>query len=77
MLLKHAAVLAGTLIESMAGNNPATVIALSERKVACRNCNLSQLCLPISRGEADPALLDHIIKRRRPMAPGRISLARG
>jgi len=60
MLLKHAAALAGTLIESMAENNFATVIALSERKAACRNCTLLQLCLPISRGEADLALPDHI-----------------
>jgi len=70
MLLKYAAALARTLIESMAEKNSATVIPLSDRKVACRNCTLFQLCLPIGLGEADLALLDRIIKRRRPVARG-------
>lgn len=39
-------------------------------KVACKDCNLFQLCLPVGLGEADLALLDRVIKRRRPLRRG-------
>ena len=39
-------------------------------KVACKHCNLFQLCLPVGLGEADLALLDRVIKRRRPLRRG-------
>jgi CRP/FNR family transcriptional regulator len=39
-------------------------------QVACRDCNLFQLCLPIGMGEADLALLDRVIKRRRTLRRG-------
>lgn len=54
----------------MTEKNSATVVTLSDLKVACRNCTLFQLCLPIGLGEADLALLDRIIKRRRPVRRG-------
>ena len=38
--------------------------------VACRDCSLFQLCLPIGVDRADLALLDRIIKRRRPVQRG-------
>src|SRR3989338_3162900 len=38
--------------------------------VACRDCSLFQLCLPIGVDRADLALLDRIIKRRRPVKRG-------
>ncbi len=50
--------------------NSANVIHLSTRKVECRDCTLFQLCLPIGVDQADLALLDRIIKRRRPVKRG-------
>src|SRR3989338_5787074 len=38
--------------------------------VACRDCSLFQMCLPIGVDQADLALLDRIIKRRRPVKRG-------
>jgi CRP/FNR family transcriptional regulator len=38
--------------------------------VACQDCSLFQLCLPIGVDQADLALLDRIIKRRRPVKRG-------
>lgn len=35
--------------------------------IACKDCNIYQLCLPLGVGEADLNLLDRIIKRRRPL----------
>jgi CRP/FNR family transcriptional regulator len=49
---------------------PQNVIKLDDLKVACRNCTLFQLCLPIGVSEADLELLDRIIKRRRPVRRG-------
>ncbi len=48
----------------------ANVISLPARKVECRDCTLFQLCLPIGVDQADLALLDRIIKRRRPVRRG-------
>lgn len=39
-------------------------------KVACKDCSLSHLCLPVGIGEADLALLDQIIKRRHTLKRG-------
>jgi CRP/FNR family transcriptional regulator len=39
-------------------------------KIACRNCNIFQLCLPVGISDPDLELLDRIIKRRRPLAKG-------
>ena len=39
-------------------------------KVACKDCNLFQLCLPFGLGDADLALLDSIIKRQRVIKRG-------
>jgi CRP/FNR family transcriptional regulator len=39
-------------------------------KVACKDCNLFQLCLPVGVGEADLVLLERIIKRRRVLKRG-------
>lgn len=43
---------------------------LDQLRVACRDCSLFQLCLPVGMNEADLALLDRIIKRRRPVRRG-------
>jgi CRP/FNR family transcriptional regulator len=42
----------------------------AERPVACRNCTLFQLCLPVGIGAADLDLLERIIKRRRMLERG-------
>lgn len=38
--------------------------------VACQDCSLHQLCLPVGLDGADLALLDRIIRRRRPLRRG-------
>lgn len=47
-----------------------TVIDLAHLKIACKDCNLFQLCLPVGIAEADLARLESIIKRRRPVKRG-------
>ncbi len=54
----------------MIEKDPATVSRLSTLKVACQDCTLFQLCLPIGLDKADLVLLDRIIKRRRPVKRG-------
>lgn len=54
----------------MRQNDSAAVVNLSTLKVACRDCTLFQLCLPIGIDDADLALLDRIIKRRRAVKRG-------
>lgn len=46
------------------------VINISNIRIACKDCSLFQLCLPLGVGEADLELLDSIIKRRRPLRRG-------
>lgn len=46
------------------------IVNLSQLKVACRDCSLFQLCLPVGIGPGDLDLLDRIIKRRRPIRRG-------
>jgi len=41
-----------------------------EPKVACQDCSLFELCLPVGLGDADVALLDGLIKRRRVLKRG-------
>ncbi len=43
---------------------------LNRLKVACQDCSLFQLCLPVGLEEGDLELLDQIIKRRRPVNRG-------
>jgi CRP/FNR family transcriptional regulator len=54
----------------MIENKAANVISLSTLKVACKDCTLFQLCLPLGVSEADLQLLDRIIKKRRAVKPG-------
>lgn len=43
---------------------------LDQIKVACKDCNLFQLCLPVGIDERELEELDSIIKRRRPLKRG-------
>ena len=43
---------------------------LPRLKVACKDCTLFQLCLPVGMDEPDLELLESIIKRRRPLQRG-------
>ncbi len=43
------------------------VISLDSVKVACKNCSLSTLCLPIGLTPEDTERLEHIVKRNRPL----------
>lgn len=46
------------------------VISLESIRVACRNCSLSSLCLPIGLAPEDVERLDDIVKRTRPLHRG-------
>lgn len=46
-------------------------------QVACRNCGLFALCLPVGVGAADLDLLERVIKRRRMLARGERVFRRG
>ena len=46
------------------------VISMHQLKVACENCSLHQLCLPLNLDHEDMVELDDIIKRRRPLQRG-------
>lgn len=46
------------------------IIDLASIRVACKDCGLFQLCLPVGIDGADLELLDSIIKRRRPIKRG-------
>lgn len=54
----------------MVEKHPTDVVSVSTPKVACNDCTLFQLCLPIGVNEADLELLDRIIKKRRAVKPG-------
>ena len=49
------------------GNN---VVKLDHIKLACKDCSLFQLCLPVGIDAIELEELDRIIKRRRPLARG-------
>lgn len=62
-------------IQALAGNvmpqtKASNIIELSSARVACKDCGLFQLCLPVGISGADLELLDSIIKRRRPIKRG-------
>lgn len=46
------------------------VVSLSELKLACKNCSLHQLCLPLGISEGDLDRLEQIISRKRPVRRG-------
>lgn len=46
------------------------VINLSSMQIACENCSLHQLCLPLELNHTDMEELERIIKRRRPLQRG-------
>jgi CRP/FNR family transcriptional regulator len=46
------------------------VISFETIRVACKNCTLSQLCLPMGLSSEDVERLDDIIKRSRPLHRG-------
>lgn len=48
-------------------HSPSKVVNLSELKVACRDCQVQSLCLPLGMEEADLQRLDRIVKRGRPL----------
>lgn len=54
----------------MSQPNAHSVGELEELKVACKDCSLFQLCLPVGLGEEELALLDRLIRRRRVLKRG-------
>jgi CRP/FNR family transcriptional regulator len=51
----------------MAGRN---IISLETMKVACQNCSLSTICLPMALAPEDVTRLNNIIERNRPLHRG-------
>lgn len=47
-----------------------TVVSLANIKVACQNCSLASLCLPMGLKPADVEKLEAIVKRTRPLRRG-------
>ena len=43
------------------------VVSLKEIKVACQECSLNEICLPVGIGQDDLGRLDSIIDRKRPL----------
>ncbi len=54
----------------MSAAQPHKVVSLAEFKAACQSCSLFQLCLPMGIADNELALLDKIIRRRRPLKRG-------
>src|SRR5512143_2893186 len=54
----------------MEDGNTGKVINLNPVKVACNDCGLFQLCLPVGIEASELEQLDRIIKRRRPLRRG-------
>jgi CRP/FNR family transcriptional regulator len=54
----------------MIKKNSTNIITLSSLKVACHDCTLFQLCLPVGLNQSDLAQLDRIIRRRRSVKRG-------
>jgi CRP/FNR family transcriptional regulator len=46
------------------------VVSLKEIKVACQECSLNEICLPVGIDNEDMERLDAIIDRKRPLARG-------
>lgn len=49
----------------MAASGKATPVKLSDIKIACKQCALRELCLPLGLNESDMTELDNMLKRRR------------
>ena len=46
------------------------VVSLKDIKVACQECSLNEICLPVGVESDDLQRLDEIIDRKRPIARG-------
>ena len=55
---------------SMQKNENAKIISIASIKVACKDCSLRELCLPLGMSDADLKALDNVIRRRRPLRKG-------
>ncbi|HHL45661.1 MAG TPA: fumarate/nitrate reduction transcriptional regulator Fnr [Gammaproteobacteria bacterium] len=54
----------------MSTENENTVVPLSKRKIACKDCSLFQICLPVGISGEELERLEQIIQRRRPVKRG-------
>ena len=53
------------------------IINIANLKVACKDCNLRELCLPLGLSASDLAQLDDMIKRRRTLKKGEMLYRNG
>ncbi len=51
----------------MSAADPENVISLSKLKVACQECSLNEICLPVGIDQDDMLRLDEIIHRKKPV----------
>lgn len=51
----------------MSSTNTSNIVDISQLKVACKDCNLFELCLPLGLRDDDLKRLDVIIERRKPV----------
>lgn len=49
---------------------PNAIVSLAQIKLACNNCSLHQLCLPLGISDGDLNRLEQIISRKRPIKRG-------
>ena len=49
----------------MTPTSPPTPLSLAGMKVACSNCNLRELCMPVDLSDDDLQRLDQLIATRR------------
>ena len=61
----------------MTKDNNDKVVTLSKIKIACQNCSLHQLCLPLGLHGADLDRLEDIIKRSHPLKKNEIAFHQG
>lgn len=54
----------------MQKNENAKIVSIASIKVACKDCNLRELCLPLGMSDADLKALDDVIRRRRTLHKG-------
>lgn len=48
------------------------IVSIAGLKIACKDCTLRELCLPLGLSEHDIAQLDAVVKRRRPLHKGEV-----
>ena len=54
----------------MATNNTGNLVTFAKLKIACQECSLNEICLPVGVDKNDMTMLDDIINRKTPFSRG-------